>query len=53
VVEKRQREAAEVLCGVEHGPVWEYRLSRAVRLDAISAVGPKDEASLGAAQAVC
>jgi len=39
VVEKRQREAAEVLCGVDHGPVWEYRLSHAVRLDAVSPMG--------------
>lgn len=28
VVEKRRREVAEVMCSVEHGPVWEYRLSR-------------------------
>lgn len=28
VVEKRRREVAEVMCAVEHGPVWEYRLSR-------------------------
>lgn len=53
VVEKRQREAAQVLCGVEHGPVWEYRLSRAVRLDVGSAIGPKDEESVGTAVAVC
>jgi hypothetical protein len=30
-LEKRRREVAEVICGVECGPVWEYRLSRAVR----------------------
>lgn len=53
VVEKRQREAAEVLCGVEHGPVWEYRLSRAVRLDVGSSIGPKDDGSVGTAVAVC
>jgi hypothetical protein len=53
VVEKRQREAAEVLCGVEHGPVWEYRLSRAVRLDVGSPIGPKDDGSVGTAVAVC
>jgi hypothetical protein len=28
VVEKRRREVAEVMCAVEHGPVWEYRLNR-------------------------
>jgi hypothetical protein len=53
VVEKRQREAAEVLCGVEHGPVWEYRLSHAVRLVGSSPVEPRDEGSRGSAQAVC
>jgi hypothetical protein len=53
VVEKRQREAAKVLCGVEHGPVWEYRLSHAVRGGAISAKAPKDKGSHGAARAVC
>jgi hypothetical protein len=53
VVEKRQREAAEVLCGVEHGPVWEYRLSHAVRLDVGSAIGPKDGGPIGTAVAVC
>jgi hypothetical protein len=53
VVEKRQREAAEVLCGVEHGPVWEYRLSHALRLKASSAMGPKDDGSVGSAVAVC
>jgi hypothetical protein len=31
VVEKRRREVAEVICRVEHGPVWEYRLTRGVR----------------------
>ena len=30
-LEKRRREVAEVICGVERGPVWEYRLSREVR----------------------
>jgi hypothetical protein len=53
VVEKRQREAAEVLCAVEHGPVWGYRLSRAVRLDVGSPIGPKDEGTVGTAVAVC
>jgi len=53
VVEKRQREAAEVLCGVEHGQVWEYRLSHAVRLDVGSAIGPKDGGPIGTAVAVC
>jgi hypothetical protein len=53
VVEKRQREAAEVLCGVEHGPVWEYRLSHAVRVGVISPTAPKDEGSHGAVLAVC
>jgi hypothetical protein len=31
VVEKRRREVAEVMCRVEHGPVWEYRLRRELR----------------------
>jgi hypothetical protein len=53
VVEKRQREAAEVLCGVEHGPVWVYRLSHAVRVGVISPTAPKDEGSHGAVLAVC
>jgi hypothetical protein len=53
VVEKRQREAAELLCGVEHGPVWEYRLSHAVRLDVVSPTEPRDEDSPGTAVAVC
>jgi hypothetical protein len=53
VVEKRQREAAEVLGGVEHGPVWEYRLSHAVRLDVVSPIAPKDDGSVGTAIALC
>lgn len=53
VVEKRQREGAEVLCGVEHGPVWEYRLSRAVRMVGGAPVEPRNEGSVGAAQTVC
>ena len=53
VVEKRQREAAEVLCGVEHGPVWEYRLSHAVRLAVVSATEPRNDDSPGTAVAVC
>lgn len=28
VVEKRRREVEEILCRTEHGPIWEYRLSR-------------------------
>jgi len=47
VVEKRRRETAEVLCGVEHGPVWEYRLSHALRLDVVSPIGPKDDGLVG------
>ena len=53
VVEKRQREAAEILCGVEHGPVWEYRLSHAVRLDVVSPTEPRNGDSPGTAVAVC
>jgi hypothetical protein len=43
VVEKRQREGVEVLCGVEHGPVWEYRLSHAVRVEGIAPSKPREK----------
>jgi hypothetical protein len=52
VVEKRRREVAEVLCNVEHGPVWEYRLVRAPRLDYLSAGGRKSDGSMPSAAAV-
>ena len=44
VVDKRRREVAEVMCAVEHGPVWEYRLRREIRserevLKTLSGVG--------------
>ncbi len=52
VVEKRRREVAEVMCSVEHGPVWEYRLRRDLRerppLPALSGDG-----SLGASTMIC
>jgi hypothetical protein len=52
VVEKRRREVAEVICNVEHGPVWEYRLRRELRerplMQALSGDG-----SLGAASMIC
>lgn len=32
-VEKRQRENGVEICGVERGPVWEYRLRRGKRVD--------------------
>lgn len=52
VVEKRQREAAEVLCGVEHGPVWEYRLRHGVRRECVLS-GEVKESSQGHGVAVC
>ena len=36
VVVKRLRAAAGVVCNVELGPIWEYRLSRSVRVDRVS-----------------
>ncbi len=39
-VEKRRREVAEVMCSVEHGPVWEYRLSRVLRSEPAAACRP-------------
>lgn len=32
-VEKRTRENSVAISGVEHGPVWEYRLRRGMRTD--------------------
>lgn len=53
VVEKRRREVAEVLCSVEHGPIWEYRLSRGMRRARTSASAASSDGALGAATMVC
>jgi hypothetical protein len=49
VLAKRRREVAEVMCSVEHGPVWEYRLSRALRVVGGTTAGPADGEALEAA----
>lgn len=40
-VEKRQREAAQVIRGTEHGVVWEYRLERPRRVSRYARFGPR------------
>jgi hypothetical protein len=51
VLEKRRREVAEIVCKVEHGPVWEYRLSRAVRVLSGTVAAPIGGEASGAAVA--
>jgi len=53
VVEKRRREVAEVMCSVEHGPVWEYRLRRGAWRERIFAAAPRGDGTTGAAAKIC
>ncbi|MDP9340038.1 MAG: hypothetical protein M3P45_14345 [Acidobacteriota bacterium] len=53
VVEKRRREVAELMCAVEHGPVWEYRLRREIREARPLAKTLSGDGSLGAAAIIC
>ena len=53
VVEKRRREVAEVMCRVEHGPVWEYRLTREVRGERPLVKALSGDGSLGAGAMIC
>jgi hypothetical protein len=53
VVEKRRREVAEVLCSVEHGPVWEYRLRRGAWRARTLLGAPRSEGPMGASTKIC
>ena len=53
VVEKRRREVAEVMCEVEHGPVWEYRLRRAERKVRGYGAAPRGDEGLNAVARLC
>jgi hypothetical protein len=53
VVEKRRREVAEVLCSVEHGPVWEYRLRRGAWRERTLLGAPRSEGPMGASTKIC
>lgn len=53
VVDKRRREVAEVMCTVEHGPVWEYRLRREIRSERPLTKTLGGDGSLGAAAMIC
>lgn len=53
VVEKRRREVAEVMCEVEHGPVWEYRLSREEPKKRGYGAAPRSDEVLNAVARLC